>query len=178
MRNNQSLVQAICVSLIAGVPTVAFSSTAMAITQVNQPPSLISQIPVDPSGVTIPRDNPPSNNPLTIPLPEQLQPPSARVVPVDGKINVKLVNQTYTEVKYQVIGDTEYRTLSGRSEVMLQNLKTPVNITVQRPDRGLLQVVPQSSQAGILEVSLTETTNFGIDRIAIDIQENGNVFLN
>lgn len=172
IQNNLGLVKAICVSLIVGVPTVAFSSTAMPITQV------ISQDPANPGSVIIPGDTLPSTRPLTPPLPEQQQAPSARVVPVEGKVNVRLVNQTYTEIKYQVIGDTEYRTLTGRSDVMLQNLKTPVNITFQRPDRGLLQVLPQSSEEGMLEVSLTETSNFGVDRTAMTIQENGNVLLN
>jgi hypothetical protein len=146
---------------------IALSSVAMPITQLNQYPSLFSQAPSTPAPTSI-----------TPPLPEQLQPPSATVAPVGGRVNVKLMNQTYTDITYQVIGDTLPRTLSGRSEVTLQNLRTPVNVTFQRPDRGFLRVNPQSAEAGILEVTLTEATDFGTDRTAMTIQENGNVFLN
>jgi hypothetical protein len=54
----------------------------------------------------------------------------------------------------------------------------PVTITFQRPDRGLLLVSPQASEAGSLEVTLTETTDLDVDKSAMTIQETGDVFLN
>lgn len=91
---------------------------------------------------------------------------------------MKLVNQTYTNVTYQVIGDTKPRTLSGRSDITLENLRAPITITFYRPDRGFLQVHPQTSEAGMLEVTLSEATNFAADKTVMTIQKNGNVFLN
>ena len=178
LKNNQGLVKAICGCLLAGVPAIALSSTAMPVAQLNPRPSLFSEAPSNPGSTDIPSTTPPRVTPATPPLPEQQQPPTATVVPVEGKVNVKLVNQTYTNISYQVIGDTKPRTLSGRSDVTLQSLKTPVNITFQRPDRGLLRVSPQSSEAGMLEVTLTETTDLGTDKKAMTIQRNGNVILN
>jgi hypothetical protein len=91
---------------------------------------------------------------------------------------LRLVNQTYTDITYQVVGDTEPRTLSGRNDVTLRTLRAPVTITFQRPDRGLLLVSPQASEAGSLEVTLTETTDLDVDKSAMTIQETGDVFLN
>jgi len=48
---------------------------------------------------------------IQAPLPEEQQAPSA--MPVNGKINIKLMNATNAVVTYQVIGDTNQRT-SGR----------------------------------------------------------------
>lgn len=183
MKKNQwnnkknGLIKVICGSLLAGIPALGLSSLAMPVTQLNPSSSLFSQVPSD--GPDSPRESsPPPADSITPPLPEDQKPPVARVVPVGGRVNVKLVNQTNTNITYQVISDTKPRTLAGRSDITLQNLKTPVNITFQRPDRGLLQVTPQSYEAGILEVTLAETTDLGKDNIAMTIQENGNVLLN
>jgi hypothetical protein len=169
----------ICGSIIAGIPTaIACTSIAMPTARINPHLSLFSQAPANPNTIGNPQGTPPTPIPATPPLPEQQQPPSAKVVPVEGRVNVTLVNQTYTNVTYQVIGDTQPRTLAGRADITLQNLKTPVNITFQRPDRGLLRVSPQPTEPGLLQVNLTETTDLSTDRTAMTIQVNGNVILN
>lgn len=173
IKNSKGLVKAICGSLLIGLPAISLTSVAMPVNRLNPDLNLVSQVPSPASSTDTP-----APTSITPPLPEQLQPPSATVTPVGGRVNVKLMNQTYTDITYQVIGDTVPRTLSGRSEVTLQNLRTPVHVTFQRPDRGFLQVNPQSNTAGMLEVSLTEATDFGTDKTAMTIQENGDVFLN
>lgn len=113
------------------------------------------------------------------PLPEQLGPPSATITPFNDMVNVKLVNETGAVITFQVLSDTNERSLPGRADVTLRNLKTPVNITFQRPDGGLILVIPQAdSEPGMLRVTLRETTNLGDDKKAMTIEENGNVFLN
>ncbi|MFE1747801.1 hypothetical protein [Coleofasciculus sp. H7-2] len=113
------------------------------------------------------------------PAPEQLQSPASRVMPMNGMVNVKLINQTGDPITYQVLGDTNQRRLPGRDNITLQGLKTPVNLTFQRPNGALLRVVPQTSgEQGMLEVVLEETTDLGVDKNAMTIQENGNVLLN
>lgn len=178
IKNNNCLIKAICGGLLGAIPLTAFSSVALPVTQSNSHPTLLSEAPSNPGSATSPGTIPSRTTPLIPPLPEQQQPPSATVVPVNGKVNIKLVNQTYTNITYQVIGETKPRTLAGRSEITLQNLPTPINIMFQRPDRGLLRVSPQSSEPGMLEATLTETTDLGIDRLAMTIQRNGNVILN
>ncbi|NJR14715.1 MAG: hypothetical protein HC785_02740 [Calothrix sp. CSU_2_0] len=64
------------------------------------------------------------------------------------------------------------------SQVSLQGLSTPTNVTFYRQDRGLLMVTPRSSAQGTLEVTLQETTDFAMDRTALRIENNGAVYLN
>ena len=178
LKNSKAMLGLISGSLLVGIPALTtLSSVAIPVTQHNSSSILLSQVPSD--GPDSPRESsPPPTDSITPPLPEEQKPPVAKVEPVGGKVNVKLVNQTNANITYQVISDTKPRTLAGRSDVTLQDLKTPINITFQRPDRGLLRVTPQSSEAGMLEVNLAETTDLGTDNIAMTIQENGNVLLN
>ncbi|MBD2453701.1 hypothetical protein H6G80_06380 [Nostoc sp. FACHB-87] len=114
------------------------------------------------------------------PLPSQQQTPSATIALANGKVDVRLINDTGAKVTYQVIGDTEARSLEGKSNVMLQGISAPVTVTFQREDGGLLLVTPQASttQPGMLEVTLNEATDLSQDTKAMRIQQNGSVFLN
>lgn len=102
----------------------------------------------------------------------------ALVAPVNGRVSVRLVNNTAANITYQAIGDTAPRMLAGKSEVTLQGLRTPATVTFNRQDGGLLMVTPQSSQEGILQLSLRETTDLAIDKGALRIEQNGSVYLN
>ncbi|MEA5505031.1 hypothetical protein VB735_18350 [Halotia wernerae UHCC 0503] len=113
------------------------------------------------------------------PLPSQRQTASTKLALADGKVNIRLVNETGANVTYQVIGDTQPRTLEGKSNVMLQGLNAPITLTLYRKDRGLLQVIPQAtSTPGMLEVKLDETTDPGMDKGSVRVQEDGTVFVN
>ncbi|TAE58116.1 MAG: hypothetical protein EAZ76_08560 [Nostocales cyanobacterium] len=124
----------------------------------------------------------PPRPPFTLlqpPAPEQRQDPITKVALVDGRTNVKLINDTNTKITYQVIGDTPPRILSGKSNVNLRGLNTPITLTFQREDGGFLMVTPiTTSQTGNLEVKLQATTDISQDRSAMRIQDNGSVFLN
>ncbi|NEQ20891.1 MAG: hypothetical protein F6K28_17005 [Microcoleus sp. SIO2G3] len=165
-------------SLLLGVSAIPLASQAIPVPQVNPCLSLSPEALANQGRGNIAGENCTVVAQATPPLPEELQPPSATVVLVDGTVNIRLVNQTYTDITYQVVGDTEPRTLSGRDDVTLRTLKAPVTVTFQRPDRGLLLVSPEASEAGSLEVTLTETTDLDVDKSAMTIQETGDVFLN
>lgn len=174
------LVGVICSSLVIGLPAIAMPRMeANKLLSQSQPrPSIFNEPPYN--RVQRPSTSPPANVPGSTPLPEQQQPPSATVTPTDGKVSVKLVNATGANITYQVIGDTNQRTLAGKSDVMLQDLPTPVTVTFKRQDGGLLQVTPQASseQSGMLEVTLAETTDLGTDKSAMRINSTGGVYLN
>ncbi|MCG6133613.1 MAG: hypothetical protein MET45_02960 [Nostoc sp. LLA-1] len=139
-------------------------------------PSLPQQQGI-PSSETLPASS--QTTGIQPPLPEQQQAPSMTIALVDGRVNVKLVNDSGAEVTYQVIGDTSPRSLEGRSDATLQGLQAPVTITFYRKDGGLLEITPQpSAERGMMEVRLNETTDVAQDINTIQIQNNGTVLLN
>ena len=175
-----SLLGAICGSLLIGLPVTAMPQmkTEKLLSQINPKPGIFNEPPYKRSRTT-PQTVPSQQPTLQPPLPEQQQPPSATVIPVQGKVSVKLVNKTTANINYQVIGDTNQRSLPGKSEVVLRDLLTPVTVTIKRGDGGLLNITPQpSSTPGMLEAILTETTDLGTDRSTMRIQQTGDVFLN
>ncbi|GBE95296.1 hypothetical protein [Nostoc cycadae] len=161
-----------------GVPVTPQSSTSGTITPQTTVPS---QGETSSQGVPV---TPQSSTSGTItnqtPSVSQQQTPSTTIALANGKVNVKLINDTGAKVTYQVIGDTEARSLEGKSNVMLQGISAPVTVTFQREDGGLLLVTPQASaeQPGMLEVTLNEATDLAQDTKAMRIQQNGSVFLN
>lgn len=114
----------------------------------------------------------------SIPLPEQQQGAMLRVMPVNGQLSVKLINQTGDPITYQVVEDTKPRTLAIDEEVSLTDLKAPLTLTFQRPNGGLISVSSQvSSEAGVLEVRLDQTRNLSADKNAIVVEQSGLVFV-
>lgn len=153
----------------------------------NRNPGIFNEAPYNRSrttlqsapGVVPSQPTAPSSPVIQAPLPEQQQPPSATITPIQGKVSVRLVNQTGANITYQVIGNTNARSLKGKSDVLLTNLPAPVTATFRRDDGGLLSVTTQpSSQPGMLEVILTQTTDLAQDRTTMNIQKTGAVFLN
>ncbi|MBW4637219.1 MAG: hypothetical protein KME05_03100 [Gloeocapsa sp. UFS-A4-WI-NPMV-4B04] len=149
----------------------------------NPRPSIFNEPPYNRSQGTSPTDSnaapttQPTPGAITPPLPEQ-QTPSAIATPVDGKINIKLINTTNSVVSYQVIGDTNQRFLSGDSNVTLQNIQTPVTVTLSRQDNGLVKVSPQATLEGLLEVTLDKATSLNEDISTMIVQQDGRVLLN
>ena len=128
-----------------------------------------------------PAETPSTNEKPTTPqdAPPRFPLPAARVTPTEGMVTIKLVNSTNAVINYQVLGITQPRTLGEQSEILLTNLKTPITLTYQRPDGGLLLVRPQATATpGMLQVSFGATTDLGTDTKSMDVQEDGRVFLN
>lgn len=143
-----------------------------------QPPDTgVTPLPTDTQQPTTPTTTEPGST-IQPPLPESQQAPSAVVTPVDGKINIKLTNATKAAINYQVIGDTNQRTLTGDADVTLQNITAPTTVTFERQDRGLLKVTTQTTSAGLLEVTFDETTSLDESRTTMRVQADGIVLLN
>lgn len=118
-------------------------------------------------------------NVIQPPLPQTRQNAIATVMPMAGKVDVKLKNNTNARISYQAIAHTQPRILTGREEVVLKDLPTPVTITMVREDGGLLKVMPLStSDSGVLAVSLDEKTTSDNNQGVLRIQRDGQVFLN
>jgi hypothetical protein len=96
----------------------------------------------------------------------------------NGRLSVRLVNQTGAPISYQAIDDTQVRVLAGESEVLLQNLFIPLSMTFQRDDAGFVQVALNQTRDGVLEITFSSTSDFGEDRNAMTVDQLGRVFLN
>ena len=136
------------------------------------PSNTLQNQPSQPSEKSIVNDS-------TAPLPRERQLPLGIIKPVNGFVNIKLTNKTAAKISYEVIGDTTQRQLSGKSEVILRTLKVPVNITFYREKGGFLLIEPQFiTEKGILELIMTETNDFNLDKSSLLIEETGSLFLN
>lgn len=121
----------------------------------------------------------PINRPTVTPAPEQQSVPEVKIQLTNDRVNVMLKNNTNATIVYQAVGDTEPRTLAKQSSIVLRSLKTPVTLTLDRQDSGLLKVTPQASikTDGMLEVTLNTTTDLSADATTLRIEQTGSVFL-
>ncbi|NEO99994.1 MAG: hypothetical protein F6K58_15205 [Symploca sp. SIO2E9] len=192
------LVKAICGSLLMGLPVITIAPSAASASETNPCPKIYYEEPFNntrsvpqgcPVNEALQQLNPEFETvPLTAeplptgvsqpPLPETQSAPVTRVIPQGQRISVTLKNNTNALITYEAIGHTEERTLLGREEVILQNLPLPVTITTVRQDGGLLDVIPTSTQPGMLEVLLEADPTFDDIKGTLSIQENGQVYVN
>jgi hypothetical protein len=114
----------------------------------------------------------------TTPPVESLQAPAATVSLPDRQVDIILVNQTGTEVVYQVLGELSQSRMAADRADSLRNLKTPMNLSFYRPDRGPIEVVAEATKPGELRVIFKRGSSFDVDRISLTVQETGQVFLN
>ena len=120
-----------------------------------------------------------SVKPIQPPIPENRANAIATIKPIMGKVSVMLKNDTNARISYQAVTHTQVRYLEGGEEVSLRDIPTPVTITMVREDKGLLRVMPMSSEEkGMLTITLDEKTKFDNNQGVLRIQEDGQVFLN
>ena len=103
--------------------------------------------------------------------------PDGKVVPVNSKVNVRLTNKTNDRLFYQVVGQTDRRSLAENSTVALQALKLPASIGFRRQDGALLKVSLKPVGEGTVEVRLDDTNDLGLDRKSLSIRNDGALFL-
>ena len=105
--------------------------------------------------------------------------PNVDVDPIKDQISIKLVNDINAPVSYQAIEGTEPRILPPLSEITLQGLKAPVNLTFYRDDGGLIQAIPdETSMSQMLELTFKETESLAADDLTLRIDQDGNVSIN
>ena len=103
--------------------------------------------------------------------------PDAKVIPVNGKVNVRLTNKTNDRLFYQVVGQTDRRILTENSTVTLQALTLPASILFRRQDGALLRVSLKPVGEGTVEVRLDETNDLDLDKKSLSIRKDGALFL-
>lgn len=134
------------------------------------------RIPVQSPGSTLP----PSNVQVTEPpLPEATQNAIATVIPTGGTIDIQMTNTTNAVIRYQAVGHTDERLLSGGETVLLRGIPTPVTITLVREDGGFIQTIPlPTTEQGLLSVSFDEAQGMSLGDRTIRIQADGQVYTN
>jgi hypothetical protein len=107
---------------------------------------------------------------------QELPEPTTSIELADDLLTIRLVNQTEDAVEYQVLGDTESRTLLGNSEIILRSLRIPISLTFHyrsiprsfSEQTGLLEaeLIPDPA-TGDLDVILTPTQDPALDSSTI-----------
>lgn len=189
LKINLSWLGFLSASLLVSLSTIAFAggpppqskpAAAPATTEpASQEPAKAQPATTQPNATPAAPQATPQTPAQTMAAPARFPLPSARVEPSEGVVTIKLVNTTNALISYQVVGDTQPRTLGEQSEIQLKGLKTPVTITYQREDGGLLMVRPQATATpGFLQVSFSATTDLSVDTKSLNVQAEGGVFLN
>jgi hypothetical protein len=116
---------------------------------------------------------------------QELPPPVTMAAPKNGRLTVRLVNQTNATITYQAVGDTNLRDLAKGATANLLNLRTPINLTFSYRDvitnfddqEALIQaIVINDPQTGILEVTLQPTINPQLGKAVVSVDANGAVY--
>ena len=94
------------------------------------------------------------------------------VVPVNGKVNVRLTNKTNDRLFYQVVGQSNRRSLAENSTVALQALTLPASIVFRRPDGALLKPSWKPVGEGTVELRLDETKDLDLDKRSLTIRND------
>ncbi|MDR9403539.1 MAG: hypothetical protein RI580_08875 [Halothece sp. Uz-M2-17] len=119
-------------------------------------------------------------------LAQELPEPAVNIDLPDELITIQLINQTSDAVQYQIVGDTQLRSLLGQSDVTLSSLRVPIalifhysSIPRSFPDQtGLIQAeLTQDDQTGDLKVTLKPTTDPALDSSSIEIDIQGDVYI-
>ncbi len=198
-KTKPGILQIISGTVLIGLPTIPIVASATPYPALNSCPGIYYEEPYN-SNIRVPQGCPPnaamqrlnqagfgrrgdvfippSQREPGPPLPDLRENPIATVRTIEGLVDVTLKNETNAIITYQAIGHTEPRILAGGAEVVLQNLPTPITVTLVRDDGGLLKIIPRSTAVGMLAVSLDETLNFDSNQGVLRIQRDGEVFLN
>ena len=112
-----------------------------------------------------------------IPNYEPERTPDGKIVPVNGKVNIRLTNKTNDRLFYQVVGQTNRRSLAENSTVALQALILPASIVFRRPDGALLKPSLKPVGEGTVELRLDETNDLDLDKRSLTIRNDGALFL-
>ncbi|MCU0570043.1 MAG: hypothetical protein MUF49_26145 [Oculatellaceae cyanobacterium Prado106] len=117
---------------------------------------------------------------LQPPLPEEQGDAIANIALNSNLLNVRVANNTNTAVVYEVIGQTDVRTLQGGEEVTLRGLPVPTTIAFTRPDGGFVEIIPVTgAEPDSFAVQLREEFNpLDENQGVLRVEQSGQVFVN
>jgi serine/threonine protein kinase len=118
-----------------------------------------------------------SASPQQLPNTEGSRKTIATASPSSARVDVSLVNATGTVVSYQVLGNTDERSLYADMRSNLRGLPAPANVSFYRPDRGPIEVSTKTIAPGKIEVTLRRGDGPDKDHSFITIQDSGKITL-
>ena len=118
-----------------------------------------------------------STSPQQTPNKEGSRKTIATASPSSGRVDVALVNATGTVVSYQVLGNTDERSLYADMRSNLRGLPAPANVSFYRPDRGPIEVSTKTVAPGKIEVTLRRGNGSDTDHSFMTVQDSGKVTL-
>jgi hypothetical protein len=110
--------------------------------------------------------------------PEESRKTIAKVSPSGGRVEISLINATGTVVSYQVLGNTDERSLYADMRSNLRGLPAPANVSFYRPDRGPIDVSAKAIGPNKIQVILRRGNDPDTDHSFLTVQESGKVILN
>lgn len=163
-----------CLSSLFLVATVLWVSAKAGTVQAQSPLWFSEELPT-PAGLPHRTALPPAVPATLLNEPDTV---IARVIPIAGKVNVRVRNNVGTQIVFEAAGYTFPNALSGGQSITIHDLPTPVTVKISRADGGLMKVHPlQTLQPGILDVEIDEASPLSDDSGTMRIQSNGQVVL-
>lgn len=114
----------------------------------------------------------------TPPLPEVRSDAIAYVAPINNTVNIRLINNTNTQINYEAVSYTGDRVLAPQSEIVLRNLPLPVSLPTWTNNDVLVKMASVQTEPGMVTVVLEEETTLDDNASALRIQPDGQIFLN
>ena len=114
----------------------------------------------------------------TPPTLTERQAAAAYLTPVGATTDVVLVNTGGADISFQVIGQTNIRTLAAGEEISLLALSIPTDITLYRTDGGFVRAqVGVEEGENTVRLELSGTASFSDDTSSVVILETGGIYL-
>lgn len=124
--------------------------------------------------------SPPPGPTVDLPTEGSLPISNFRIQPVEGKIRVRVINETRIPVLYGLLGERQQLTLNRGEGVTLEALTIPSTITFYPEttnSRQYIQIRPElSDEPGEIQVKLIETRDLNANRHALVIHQTGLFF--
>jgi serine/threonine protein kinase len=118
-----------------------------------------------------------TTSPQQAPSEEEGRKTIATASPSSSRVDISLVNATGTVVSYQVLGNTDERSLYADMRSNLRRLPAPANVSFYRPDRGPIEVSTKTIGPNKIEVTLRRGGGPDDDHSFLTVQESGKVIL-
>jgi hypothetical protein len=159
---------------------IARSTSAQGKAAIGQFAVLSSVVLLGVVALPVSASSPPPGPAADLPTEGSLPISNFRIQPVEGKIRVRVINETRVPVLYGLLGERQQLTLKKGEGVTLEALAIPSTITFYPEttnDRQYIQIRPElSDEPGEIQVKLIETRDLNANRHALVFHETGLFF--